>query len=73
MGLLIGFAGSWIILPGEDKQLKNAGIRGLILGAIVTSAILFSTGAKDIPSWFAGLFYGLIIDVVATYFTEQAK
>lgn len=71
MGVLIGFAGSWTILPGEGKELKNASIRGLVLGAIVTSAILFSTGIKDIPSWFAGIVYGPIIDIVATHFAGE--
>ncbi len=68
MGLLIGFAGSWRILSGKENQLKNAIVRGLILGTIVTSAILFSTSFRDIPSWGAGILYGIIIDVVATYF-----
>ncbi len=67
MGLLIGFAGSWEIFT-SGSQLKNATLRGLILGTIVTSAILFSTSFKDIPSWGAGILYGIIIDVVATHF-----
>lgn len=71
MGLLIGFAGSWKILEGKENLIKNALIRGVILGTIVTSAILFSTTFKDIPSWGAGVVYGIIIDVGATYFTEE--
>lgn len=69
MGLLIGFAGSWKILEEEEKLLKNAIVRGIILGTIVTSAILFSTSFRDIPSWGAGIIYGIIIDVGATHFT----
>ncbi len=73
MGILIGFAGSWQLFKGEGKgkNLKNAGVRGFILGIIVTSAIFFSTGLKDMPAWFAGIAYGVIIDLVATYFSDQ--
>ncbi|MFO7966649.1 MAG: hypothetical protein R6U44_03520, partial [Archaeoglobaceae archaeon] len=70
MGVLIGFAGSWQLIKGGEKDLKNAGVRGLILGTIVTSAIFFSTGLKDVPAWFAGIAYGVIIDVVATHFSN---
>lgn len=70
MGVLIGFAGYWQLIEGGDKDLKNAGVRGLILGTIVTSAIFFSTGLKDVPAWFAGIAYGVIIDVVATHFSN---
>ncbi len=71
MGVLIGFAGSWqLIKEVEGKNLKNAGVRGLILGIIVSSAIFFSTGLKDVPAWFAGVAYGVIIDVVATHFSN---
>lgn len=70
MGVLIGFAGSWKLIQGEEKNLKNAAVRGFILGIIVTSAIFFSTSLKDVPAWFAGVAYGVIIDVVATYFSN---
>ncbi|OKY79018.1 MAG: putative membrane protein [Candidatus Methanohalarchaeum thermophilum] len=66
MGITIGFAENWKIIPGKENQTKNAIIRGLILGTIITSAILFSTNFKDIPSWGAGLAYGIIIDLIAT-------
>ncbi|MFO7967553.1 MAG: hypothetical protein R6U44_08145 [Archaeoglobaceae archaeon] len=70
MGVLIGFAGSWQLIKGRENLLKNAVVRGLILGTIVTSAIFFSTEFKDVPSWFAGIAYGVIIDVVATHFSK---
>lgn len=67
MGVLIGFAGYWELIRGEgNSNLKNSAVRGLILGIIVTSAIFFSTEFRDMPSWFAGMAYGVIIDVVAT-------
>ncbi len=71
MGTLIGFAESWKIVPGKENRTKNALIRGLILGVIVTSAILFSTSFRDLPSWGAGIIYGILIDVGSTHFSEQ--
>lgn len=73
MGVLIRFAGPWNLLPGNENQLKNAIIRGALLGAIVTSAILFSTSFKDLPSWGAGILYGILIDVGATYFSTEKE
>lgn len=70
MGVVIGFAGYWKLVGGEQNSLKNAAVRGFILGIIVTSAIFFSTGLKDVPAWFAGIAYGVIIDVVATHFSN---
>jgi len=66
MGLLIGFAGSFMIV----KSKKNFYLRGLFFGLIVTSAHGLSTGFRDIPSFFAGLFYGLIIDYIATKYGD---
>lgn len=72
MGVLIGFADSWTLVSENENQLKNAVIRGLILGTFVTSAIFFSTSFKDIPSWGAGIIYGIIIDVGATHFSTKS-
>ncbi len=69
MGLLIGFSGSWIII-GEKNTLKNAAIRGLLLGLIVTSSIFLATALRDPVSWFAGITYGIIIDLVTTWFIQ---
>ena len=65
MGLLIGLASQLKIIKSD----KNYLIRGLILGIIVTLAITFSTNFKDIPSFFAGIAYGVIIDFVATKYS----
>lgn len=72
MGVLIGFAGSWMIVSREEKEgdLKNAAIRGFILGVVVTTSIFLSTEFRDVPAWFAGVAYGVIIDVVATHFSN---
>ena len=65
MGLLIGFASQLQIIKSD----KNWILRGLILGTVVTMAITFSTEFRDIPSLFAGIAYGLIIDFVATKYS----
>jgi len=68
MGLLIGLSPEIIIISGDE--MKNAVIRGLLLGFFVTTAILLSTSFKDYPSYLAGLAYGIIIDVVATKYSN---
>ena len=69
MGLVIGLA-------GEIKLLKtrkaNVVVRGLLLGTLVTLASSLSTDFRDVPSLFAGIFYGLIIDVVASWLSDKA-
>ena len=69
MGLLIGLSPEIIII--SDDEMKNAAIRGLLLGFFVTTAILLSTNFKDFPSYFAGLAYGIIIDIVATKYSTR--
>ncbi len=70
MGVLIGFTGNWRLISGEENKYKNAALRGFILGTFVTSAILFSTNFRDLPSWGAGVIYGVIIDLVSTYLSQ---
>ena len=64
MGVVIGIASDLKII----KTKWNVFLRGGILGLIVTSAFFLSTGFRDIPSFFAGIVYGLIIDYIATKF-----
>lgn len=64
MGVVIGIASDFKII----KTKWNTLLRGGILGLIVTSAFFLSTGFRDIPSLFAGIVYGLIIDYVVTKF-----
>ena len=63
MGLLIGLSGE-IILINNDRN--NSILRGAIFGLVVTTGILLSTSFKDIPSFFAGIVYGIIIDYIST-------
>ena len=63
MGLIVGLSKD-VNFIGNKKY--NTVIRGFIIGLLVTTAILLSTNFRDIPSYFAGLAYGVIIDYVAT-------
>ena len=67
MGLLIGLAGDIQITKGP----KNVLLRGTLLGLIVSSAIFISTEFRDIPSFFAGIAYGVIIDFVASKYGKN--
>ncbi|MFO7990739.1 MAG: hypothetical protein R6U61_00410 [Thermoplasmata archaeon] len=62
MGLLIGLAGGLKIIDSENNYI----VRGLILGILVSSAITLTSGFLDWPSFFAGVVYGVIIDLAAT-------
>lgn len=70
MGILIGFAGDLELVKSSEKKWINTLIRGFLLGLMTTSAIFLSTAFRDIPAWFAGMVYGVIIDLVATRFGE---
>lgn len=72
MGLVIGFADEIVIIKGENNRMwANTIIRGLLFGIIVSVAIFLSTEFRDIPSLFAGIAYGVIIDLVATAFSRK--
>jgi hypothetical protein len=72
MGLVIGLADEIVIIKGENNRMwANAIIRGLLFGIIVSVAIFLSTEFRDIPSLFAGIAYGVIIDLVATAFSRK--
>ena len=60
MGLMVGLADQVTII--EKNSRNNSIIRGAIIGLIVTTGILLSSSFKDIPSFFAGIVYGVIID-----------
>ena len=67
MGLVIGLAG-WVELRGGKLAVA---LRGAILGGFVSLASALSTEARDVPSFFAGIVYGAIIDSVATWLGER--
>ena len=66
MGLSIGLAANWQLVPGKT----NPYLRGTVLGLLVSLAFYLSTGLRDPVSFVAGIVYGLIIDAVATRFGD---
>jgi hypothetical protein len=74
MGTLIGLAGDVQILKSENtSKLGNAFLRGLIFGILVSLAIFLSTEFRDLLSTFAGIAYGIIIDVIATWDEQRTS
>ena len=68
MGLLIGLAGEITLLKARKSNIV---LRGLLLGTLVTLASSLSTDFRDVPSFFAGIVYGPIIDAVASWLAER--
>ena len=60
MGLLIGLAGELTLVKGE----YNWALRGILLGLVVSAAYFLTAGATDWVSFFAGVLYGFIIELV---------
>jgi hypothetical protein len=72
MGFLIGLAGDIQILKSENgSKLGNTILRGFVFGLLVSSAIFLSTEFRDLLSFFAGIAYGIIIDVIATRYMQR--
>ena len=72
MGLVIGLADEIVLIKGENSRMwANAIVRGLLFGVLVSAAIFVSTEFRDLPSLFAGIAYGVIIDLVATAFSRK--
>lgn len=69
MGLIIGLAGGITVWKGKSNWVW----RGLMFGLIVSFAWYLDTGFRDIMGFFAGLVYGLIIDFVATRYSQKKK
>jgi hypothetical protein len=61
MGLVIGLADELRLVEGP----ANRYVRGAILGLAISLAIFLSTELRDVPSFLAGIVYGLIIEHVA--------
>jgi hypothetical protein len=72
MGLVIGLVEEITLITGKGNRIWiNALLRGLIFGVLISSAIFLSTEFRDLPALFAGIIYGLIIDLVATAFSRK--
>ena len=61
MGLVIGMAGGLGLIDGPGNRY----LRGIVLGLAISLAIFLSTELRDVPSFLAGIVYGLIIEYVA--------
>lgn len=61
MGLLIGLADKLRLVEGASNRY----VRGAVLGLAVSLAIFLSTELRDVPSFLAGIVYGMIIEHVA--------
>ena len=73
MGILIGFAGDLqLIKNGKNAKWLNATLRGVILGLLVSLQFYLSTSLLDLPTFLAGIMYGIIIDVVSTLITQKS-
>jgi hypothetical protein len=64
MGLMIGF------YTPVSKKLSTAALRGGILGLIVSFSLYSATDFLDTPGFIAGIFYGIIIDVICTKYGD---
>ena len=67
LGLVIGLAPYYKI----QNNTRNILLRGLFLGIIISGSFFLATDLKDVPGFFAGIFYGVIIDYVATKFEKS--
>lgn len=67
MGAVIGIA------YGISLGSGNFGVilRGATIGLIVSAAHFLSSSFYDIPGFFAGIAYGIIIDLVSTKYGEK--
>ena len=62
MGFVIGLAGRFMF----KKKSNLIYLRGAILGFIISGSFYIATSFKDLPGFFAGIVYGIIIDYIAT-------
>jgi len=67
LGLVIGLAPYYKI----QNTTRNILLRGAFLGIIISGSFFLATDFKDVPGFFAGIFYGIIIDYVATKFEKS--
>ncbi len=74
LGITIGLAQGIILLKGDQWQKwVNAGIRGIIFGLLFSATLIMLDPYLDFATFGAGIAYGLIIDLVATFFTRKKK
>ena len=67
MGLVIGLASCYKI----KENTLNVILRGAFLGLVISGSLFLATDFKDVPGFFAGIVYGMIIDYVATKYGKN--
>lgn len=72
LGVTIGFVQDFIIIPGMGwKKWINTGIRGIFFGLLFSTTVLLMDPHFNFMTFGAGIVYGLITDLVATFFTKE--
>ncbi len=74
LGMLIGLADGITIIKGEQWQKwLNAGIRGTIFGLITSAAVLLMDPHFGFTTFAAGIAYGPITDLIATWLGKKKE
>ena len=70
LGVTIGFVAEFTIIPGIGwKKWLNVSIRGIFFGLLFATTVLLIDPYFNFMTFGAGIAYGLIIDLVATFFS----
>lgn len=73
LGVSIGFVEDFVILLGIGwKKWVNVSIRGIFFGLLFSTTVLL-IDRPDYTTFAAGIAYGLIIDLVATFFAREKE
>jgi hypothetical protein len=67
MGFVIGIMKDFKVAKGSWNEV----IRGALVGIIISSTIFVSSEFRDIPAFFAGVVYGIIIDTIASKLSRK--
>lgn len=53
------------------QTTKNIVIRGALLGFVVSGSLFLATSFIDIPGFVAGIFYGIVIEIIITRYSKK--
>jgi hypothetical protein len=67
MGMMIGF------YSPVSKKIMHSALRGAVLGLIVSFSLYAATDFFDMTGFIAGIFYGVIIDIICTRYGSPLK
>ena len=72
LGVMIGFVGEFTIIPGNKwKKWINVSVRGIFFGLLISTTVLLIDPYFNYTTFAMGIVYGLIIDLVATFFSRK--